>query len=116
MMARRLAGFLAILGFTAMLAVWVCQQLNSLPSLPLEDLIPFGIAILLGYFIWGIFIAKLGIDIVQEIIQERRSQLGQRHRLTMVRREESLGEGAPSEADKGGGGGGEASPPPPPPP
>jgi len=74
MMARKLAAFLSILGVIVLFTTWLLYRALELPVMPTEQVLNCGVVVLVLYFCGGLFIARVGISLVREVIADRRSR------------------------------------------
>ena len=100
MMARRLAGFFASLALMVLIGSWLLRHLHGLPRMPPDKLVMAGFLVFVLSFPVGYFIAKLGISLVQEVLEERRNREEERRHRARVRYQELLG-GEQAEAGSG---------------
>jgi len=91
MMARKLAGFLAILGLVALLATWLYRTWRGMPTISVDMAVNYGFCILMIYFVVGTFVAKVGISLIQEVIAERRHREEERRYRARLRYEQIMG-------------------------
>lgn len=78
MMAKKMAGFFAVLGVLVFLANWlyfyfIPEKGNELP-MTAEKAWEIGIYLAAAFFLVGLFVATLGIALVQEVLAESRSR------------------------------------------
>ncbi len=85
MMARKLAGLLAMFGLMALLGGWLAQSFWGHDALPVDTTINYGICVLVTYFVFGIFVAKLSINLIQEVIEERHDREEERRARARMR-------------------------------
>lgn len=78
MMAKKLAGFFAFLGVMVFMANWLYFSLLSensgVQAMPAEKAWEIGIYLSGAFFMLGLFVATLGIALVQEVLAESRSR------------------------------------------
>ena len=76
MMARKLAGLFAIFGILVYFGSWLYRGLNADKLIPMAADKAWEIGMYLGIAFWilGLFVATLGIGIIQEVLAERRSR------------------------------------------
>ena len=84
MMARKLAGFLSILGLLALFGAWLFRTWQGKSTVSVDQAVSAGFTILIAYFVVGVFVAKVGIGLVQEVIAERRHREEDPGRLVRV--------------------------------
>ena len=85
MMARKLAGLLAMFGLMALLGGWLVQSFWGSDAMSVDTTINYGICILVIYFVFGVFVAKLAINLVQEVIEERHDREEERRAQARMR-------------------------------
>lgn len=98
----------AILCVVVFGASWLLHRVQGLPTMPVEDFLVHGMMILLlAFSLVGWILARLGVQLVQEVLAERRGKDEERRRRAAQRYEQAL-EGKPSDdGESGGGPGGE---------
>lgn len=79
MMAKKLAGFFSVLGIVVFLGTWLYQRWLPDPAAPMgpmgaEKAWEIGIYLAAAFFLLGLFVATLGIALVQEVLAETRSR------------------------------------------
>lgn len=76
MMARKLAGFFAIMGIIVYFASWLYRSWRpgGPPGMSSDDAWVVGICMAGAFFTLGLFVASLGIGLMQEVLAERRSK------------------------------------------
>ncbi len=92
MMARKLAGFLAILALVVLFGAWLVKTWRGEPSIPVDKAVSYGFTVLVVYFVVGVFVAKVGIGLIQEVLAERRHREEERRYRARMRYEQLLGE------------------------
>mgnify|MGYP001610721989 CR=1 FL=1 len=93
MMARKLAALLSILGVVALFGTWLLHRALALPTMPAERILNYGVLILVVYFWVGMFVAKVGVSLIREVMAERRSRDEEKRFNARNRYEALLGEG-----------------------
>ncbi len=78
MMAKKMAGFFSVLGVLVFIATWLYFRFLPDPG-PLEPMTAekaweIGIYLAAAFFLLGLFVATLGIALVQEVLAESRSR------------------------------------------
>ena len=79
MMAKKLAGFFSVLGIIVFLGTWLYQSWVPNPNATMEAMNAekaweIGIYLAAAFFLLGLFVATLGIALVQEVLAETRSR------------------------------------------
>lgn len=106
MMAKKMAGFFSVLGILVFLANWLyfifLPEKGDMQPMSAEKAWEIGIYLAVAFFLMGLFVATLGIALVQEALAESRSKDMERRfraktaydrivNLTAIRSEESRG-------------------------
>ena len=104
MMARKLAALLSILGVVALFGTWLLHRAMEIPAMPAERVLNYGVLILVVYFAVGLFVAKMGISLIREVMSERRSREEEQRFRARARYETLLGEGDAAASDGATGG------------
>lgn len=73
MIVRRLAAFFTLLAFIFFSATWLLRKLAGYPTADVTAMFSQGVVIIGAYFMIGMFLAKMGIALVREIMEERRT-------------------------------------------
>lgn len=78
MMAKKMAGFFAVMGVMVFMGNWLYTSMlpaNGAPSaLSAEKAWEVGIYLSAAFFLLGLFVSTLGIALVQEVLAESRSR------------------------------------------
>lgn len=79
MMAKKLAGFFSVLGIIVFLGTWLYSCWVPEPGATMEPMNAekaweIGIYLAAAFFLLGLFVATLGIALVQEVLAETRSR------------------------------------------
>lgn len=73
-MANKMAALVALLGLIVLLSTWLSRLASMQPVAPMEHILVYTMLVMLGYFFVGVFVAKLGISLIQETIADRRTR------------------------------------------
>ncbi len=76
--ARKLSGFFTLLAFMAFSGAWLGRKFAGMPSMDIEKLFGHSLLIMLLYFFLGIYLSRLGIALINEVIEERRREEDER--------------------------------------
>ena len=78
MMAKKMAGFFSVLGVLVFIATWLyfcfLPDRNEMAPMTAEKAWEVGIYLAAAFFMLGLFVATLGIALVQEVLAESRSR------------------------------------------
>ncbi|MCC8165552.1 MAG: hypothetical protein LIQ31_05245 [Planctomycetes bacterium] len=78
MMAKKMAGFFSVLGVLVFLANWLyfcfLPEKGEIQPMTAEKAWEIGIYLAAAFFLLGLFVATLGIALVQEVLAESRSR------------------------------------------
>lgn len=78
MMAKKMAGFFAVLGVMVFLAHWLylyfVTEWTDTPPMAAEKAWEIGIYLAAAFFLVGLFVSTLGVALVQEALAETRSR------------------------------------------
>ncbi len=80
MMAKKMAGFFSVLGVLVFLGTWLyfcflpVGEQGGIPPMTAEKAWEIGIYLAAAFFLLGLFVATLGIALVQEVLAESRSR------------------------------------------
>lgn len=78
MMAKKMAGFFSVLGILVFLGNWLyfcfLPERGDVEPMSAEKAWEIGIYLAAAFFLLGLFIATLGIALVQEVLAESRSR------------------------------------------
>lgn len=79
MMVKKMAGFFAVLGVLVFLANWLYNYFvvgvrGEVTPMAAEKAWEIGIYLAAAFFVIGLFVATLGIALVQEVLAESRSR------------------------------------------
>ncbi len=78
MMAKKMAGFFSVLGILVFLANWLyfmfLPEHGEVQPMSAEKAWEIGIYLAVAFFLLGLFVATLGIALVQETLAESRSR------------------------------------------
>jgi len=72
-MTRKLAALLALMAMIAFFGSWLLHRAAGMPTATTEDILNVGIAVMVFYFIFGLFLAKIGVSLLREMMADRRS-------------------------------------------
>jgi heme exporter protein D len=100
-MERRLAGFFALLGIATLIATWLYRSMALLPALPPERLVYYAILVFWVYFLVGLFLSKVGVSLIQEVLAEKRIREEERRNKARALYQARLDEEEDEEADSG---------------
>ena len=80
MMARKMAGIFALMAFGSYLAAWFWTRraAGGLGGSGVEEAWQTGVLVAIGYWLTGLFVATLGIGLVQEVLADRGSRDAER--------------------------------------
>ncbi len=73
-MEGRMAGLLSIMAFALLLTAWLVQKARSATVLPVETLMGYAVVVLFVYMFIGRLVARVGVDLVQEVLNEQRAR------------------------------------------
>ncbi len=78
MMAKKMAGFFAVLGVLVFIANWLyfcfLPERGDVQPMSAEKAWEIGIYLAAAFFLLGLFVSTLGIALVQEVLAESRSR------------------------------------------
>lgn len=69
-----MAGFLAMMAFVVLAGTWLIRISLRLPVMDIRELCGYGIVVISLIFLYGIMIAKVGIALIHEVLEEQRSR------------------------------------------
>jgi hypothetical protein len=92
MMARKLAALLALLGVVVLFTTWIVCQLwpGQKPVMSPDKVLQWGLVVLVVYAILGLFLAKVGISLIREMMADKRSRDEELRYRARTRYEEAL--------------------------
>ena len=73
-MIHHLASFFCILGLVAYIGVWTIRSFQSSAEVDIHRFIVFGLVVIPIYFILGWIMARLGVNLIQEIMAIRKAR------------------------------------------
>lgn len=74
MMVNKLAALFAILGTLLLIGTWMMRYGAGLGVMTADQLLFYALCCLVGYFIFGIVVARVSIGLIDEILSEMRSR------------------------------------------
>ncbi len=72
MIVRRLAAFFTLLSFVFFSATWLIRKMFGYPTADVTAMFTQGVVIIVAYFMIGMFVAKMGIALVKEVVEDKR--------------------------------------------
>lgn len=71
MIVRRLAAFFTLLAFAFFASTWLLRRIGGYPVADMTAMFSQGVVIIVAYFVIGMFLAKMGIALVNEVLEGR---------------------------------------------
>lgn len=68
MIVRRLAAFFTLLAFVFFSATWLLRRSFGFPTSDVTAMFSQGVVIIIAYFVIGMFLARMGIALVNEVL------------------------------------------------
>jgi hypothetical protein len=90
-MEWKLAGLFALLGFIAFVGSWLLMEAAGFEVLPPGEMLTNGVVVVLVFLVGGVWLSRMGIVLVQEILAEERDREEERQRRARRRYEEVVG-------------------------
>ncbi len=90
-MEWKLAGLFALLGFIAFVGAWLLMEAAGFEVLPPGEMLTNGLIVVLVFLVGGVWLSRMGIVLVQEILAEERDREEERQRRARRRYEEVVG-------------------------
>lgn len=91
-MAKQISAVFSLLAFLVFATTWIIRKLWPLPVVDVTELFLRGLAVLFFYFLVGIFLARLGISLIQEVIEARRIKEEQHRQRARLQYQQIIGE------------------------
>lgn len=70
-MVRRLAAFFTLIAFVIFSTTWLIRRMVGFPTADVTAMFGQGVVVLMAYFIIGMFIAKMGVALINEILDTK---------------------------------------------
>ncbi|MDR0867733.1 MAG: hypothetical protein LBP75_04560 [Planctomycetota bacterium] len=77
-MFRKLSAFFTMLAFILFSGTWVVRRMLGINSMDVTTMFTQSIAIIVSYFIIGVFLSRLGVALVDEYLVRRRQMEAER--------------------------------------
>ncbi len=74
MIENKMAGFLAMLAFVVLAGTWLLRMSFRLPVMDIKYLCGYGVVVIIFIFIYGLMIAKVGVALIHEVLDEQRTK------------------------------------------
>lgn len=71
MIVRRLASFFTLLAFVFFSATWLLRRSFGFPAADITAMFSQGVVIIGAYFVIGMFLARMGIALVNEVLESK---------------------------------------------
>lgn len=74
MIVRRLSAFFTLLAFAFFAGTYLLRKIFGFPVADVTAMFSQGVVVIIAYFVIGMFLAKMGIALVNEVLEARRQR------------------------------------------